>query len=266
MRQFLLRLLLLIVIVLVIFGVYRLLTIRPLEDVSFFQDDTAPLIAVDSGALADAPAYSQAAFDLARQAGANGLYLPVALTRDGVLVVTGAAVDGLALDELRSSQSFQQVLTLQEALDANPDMRALVVVRQPSLQALAALLQAIDAANARPRVLAVVDDPLLAGSLRQQAPDLATAATSSETNAFLTTQRFRLTPFYRPAAPAILLEGSRISERLENAARSRGMHLLAIPEEQSLAAAQALASAGVDGLVLQDPALIAALRWANQAP
>lgn len=264
-RQFLLRLFLLIAIVLVIFGVYRLLTIRPLENVSFFEDAT-PLVAVDSGALTDVPAYSQAAFDLARQAGANGLYLPVALTRDGVLVVTNAAVDGLALDELRSAESFQQILTLQEALDANPGLRTVVVVRQPSLQALAALLQAIDAADARPRVLVAVDDALLASSLRQQAPDLATVATSAETSAFLTTQRFRLAPFYRPVAPAMLLAGSRINERLVNAAHGRGIHLLALPEEQSLAAAQALANARVDGLVLQDPALAAGLRWASEAP
>jgi hypothetical protein len=117
--------------------------------------------------------------------------LPVALTRDGMLVVTGSAVGELALAELRSVDAFDGIVTLQEALAAYPDLRAVVVVRQPSLQALAALLQAIDANDARSRVLAVVDHPLLADTLREQAPDLGTAATTAETNAFLATKRFR---------------------------------------------------------------------------
>lgn len=263
MRQFLFRLVLLILVVLIIFGVYRLLTIRPLDNVGFFQD--LPLVAaVDSANPAGAPPYSLAAFDAAREAGANSLYLPVELTRDGVLVVSSAAVDQLTLAELESRRPSEAVVTLQDALAAFPDMRALVVVRQPSLQALAALLQAIDANDAQPRVLAVVDHPLLAGTLREQAPDLATASTSAETSAFLATRRFGLTPFYRPAAPAMLLEGSQINKRLVDTARGRGIHLLALPDQQSAAAAQALIDAGVDGVIVQDPALISGLRWPGQ--
>jgi glycerophosphoryl diester phosphodiesterase len=265
MRQFLLRLLLLSLVVLVIFGVYRLLTIRPLANVAFFQD--LPLLtAVDSAAPVDAPPYSLAAFEAARRAGANSLYLPVVLTRDGVLVVAGAPVDQLTLAELESRGPTERVVTLHDALAAYPDLRAVVVVRQPSLQGLAALLQAIDANGARPRVLAVVDHPLLAGTLREQAPDLATATTTAEANAFLTTKRLRLTPFYRPAAPAMLLEGSQINKRLVDAARSRGIHLLALPDQQSTAAPQTLIDAGVDGVILTDPALIAGLSWPGQAP
>jgi glycerophosphoryl diester phosphodiesterase len=265
MRQFLFRLLLLILVVLIIFGVYRLLTIRPLDNVAFFQD--LPLLAAaDSADPADAPPYSLAAFEAARQAGANGLYLPVELTRDGVLVVTGVPVDQLTLAELESRGASPSVVTLHDALAAYPDLRAVVVVRQPSLQALAALLQAIDANGARPRVLAVVDHPLLAGTLREQAPDLASAATTAETNAFLATKRFRLTPFYRPAAPAMLLAGSQINKRLVDAARSRGIHLLTLPDQQSVATVQGLIDAGVDGVILTDPALIAGLSWPGQAP
>ncbi len=260
MRQFLLRLLLLLLVVLVIFGVYRLLTIRPLENVDFFRDQP-PLAALDSAA-----SYAPAAFDAARQAGANGLYLPVDLTRDGVLVVTGSDVSELALAELASVDTFANTMTLQETLAAYPDLRAVVALRQPSLQALAALLQAIDANDARSRVLAAVDHPLLAGTLREQAPDLGTATTSAETNAFLTTQRFRLMPFYRPAAPAMLLPGSQIDKRLVDAARNRGIHLVALPDDQSASALQRLAGAGVDGIVVTDPVLLAGLSWPGQAP
>jgi glycerophosphoryl diester phosphodiesterase len=261
MRQFLLRLLLLLLVVLVIFGVYRLLTIRPLDNVAFFQDQPL-MIAVASSSAGQAAAGIAAA----RDAGANSLYVPVALTRDGVLVVTDAAVAELTLAELRSVDAFSSIVTLQEALAAHPDLRAVVVVQQPSLQALAALLQAIDANNARPRVLAVVDHPLLADTLREQAPDLGTAATTAETSAFLTTKRFRLTPFYRPAAPAMLLESSQINKRLVDAARSRGIHLLALAGQQSVATAQALIDAGVDGVIVTDPVLIGQLSWPDQAP
>ena len=265
MRQFLLRLLLLILVVLVIFGVYRLLTIRPLDDVVFFQDQPM-LAAVDSANPAGAPPYSLDAFEAARQAGANSLYLPVALTRDGVPVVTGVAVDQLTLAELESRGAAQPVVTLQDALAAYPDLRAVVDVRDPSLQALAARLQAIDPNGARGRVLAVVDHTLLAGTLREQAPNLATAATTAETAAFLTTKRFRLTPFYRPAAPAMLLAGNQINKRLVDAARSRGIHLLALPDQPSVATVQPMIDAGVDGVILTDPALVAGLSWPAQAP
>lgn len=265
MRQFLLRLLLLLLVVLVIFGVYRLLTIRPLDNVAFFRDQP-PLMAVDSSAPAGAPPYSPAAFAAASQAGANGLYLPAALTRDGVLVVTGSDVGELTLADLQSADATGSVVTLQEALAAYPDLRAIVVVRQPSLQALAALLQAIDANDARGRVLAVVDQPLLAHTLREQAPDLGTATTTAETNAFLTTKRFGLAPFYRPAAPAMLLKGSQINKRLVDAARGRGIHLIASPDQQGSAAVQTLIDAGVDGVIVTDPALLAGLQWPGQTP
>ncbi len=254
MRQFLLRLL-------VIFGVYRLLTIRPLNNVAFFQDQS-PLVAVDKGGAGQ----TLADFATVRDAGANSLYLPVALTRDGMLVVTDSDVAELALAELRSVDAFGGIITLQEALAANPDLRAVVVVQQPSLQTLAALLQAVDANSARLRVLAVVDHPLLADTLREQAPDLGTATTTAETSAFLTTRRFRLTPFYRPAAPAMLLEGSEINKRLVDAARGRGIHVLALAGQPSVATAQALIDAGVDGVIVTDPALIGQLSWQGQDP
>lgn len=265
MRQFLLRLLLLLLVVVVIFGLYRLLTIRPLDNVAFFRGQPG-LAAVDSASPAGAPPYSLAAFDAARQAGANGLYLPVHLTRDGVLVVTQSDVSDLSMAELGSVGASAGAVTLHDTLAAFSDMRAIVELRQPSLQGVAALLQAIDANGARARVLAVVDHPLLANTLRQQAPDLGTATTTPETNAFLTTQRFRLTPFYRPAAPAILLAAGQVNKRLVDSARNRGIHLLALSGQQGGAALQAVVDAGVDGVIVTDIALLAGLSWPGQAP
>lgn len=260
MRQLFFRLILLLLVVLVIFGIYRLLTIRPLGNVAFFRERPG-LAAVDSASPAGARPYSLAALQAASQAGANGLYLPVYLTRDGVLVVTDSDVSELARAELDGVESFAGAITLQEALSAFPELRAVVVLRQPTWQGVAALLQAIDAVDARARVLAVVDHPLLANTLREKAPDLGTAATSAEAAAFLTTQRFRLTPFYRPVAPALLLAGDEIDKRLVAAARGRGIHLIALAGQQDSAALQALVDAGVEGVVVTDPAPLGALSW-----
>lgn len=265
MRQSLLRLVLLVLVVLVIFGLYRLLTIRPLDDVAFFED-LALLAAVDSANPSGSAPYSAPALQMAREAGANGLYLPVHMTLDGALVVTDDSVGDMTLDDLRSQPATAGIQTLQDVLGAFPEMRAIIDVRQPSLQALAALLLAVDANGARARVLAAVDDPLLVSTLRQQAPDLATAATTAEANAFLTTQRLLLTPFYRPAAPAMVLDGSLIDKRLVSSAHSRGIQLVALPQEQRSDAVQALVDTGVDGVIVTDPALVAGLRWPGQAP
>lgn len=254
MRQFLFRLILVLLVVLVIFGIYRLLTIRPLDNVAFFRDRPG-LAAVDSVSPAGARPYTLAAFQAARQAGVNGLYLPVYLTRDGVLVVADSAVSQQTLAELEGGVALQEVLT------AFPELRAIVALRQPTLQGVAALLQAIDGADARTRVLAAVDHPLLANTLREQAPDLGTAATSAEAAAFLAMERFGLAPFYRPAAPALLLPGDEIDKALVGAARGRGIHLVALAGQQGSAELQALIDAGVDGLVATDAALLAGLSW-----
>ena len=53
---------------------------------------------------------------------------------------------------------------------------------------------------------------------------------------------------------------------LVDAARGRGIHLLAQAEQPSAAAAQALIDAGVDGVIMADPALIGQLNWPGKAP
>lgn len=294
MRQFLGRLAVLLIVILVIFGVYRLITVRPLEPGAFFgSSDGRRLVVADAARLAEAPPYTLAAFQAAQQAGANALYLPLHLTRDGELVVL--ASPDLAVTTGRSSQvsdqtlaelqqldagytfdpggdgSFPwrgrgaQIMALPDVLAAFPEMRFVVSIEEPNLQSLAALLQAADATGSRPRLLALVDDPPLAATLRQQAPDIATANTTAETNAFLTTQRLRLTPFYRPAAPAVLLDGGEIRTSLVDAAHSRGIHVLALSSEGAAAALQPLIDDGIDGVVVQDLGAVPGLRWPDQA-
>lgn len=233
MRQFFIRLTLLILVVLFIFGLYRLLTIRPLGSVAFFANQ--PQLA----------AVYVPAVDTAQAAGANGVVLPVTLLEDGALVVADTPAR----------------LALTDALAHYPTLRAVVRVKEPSLQVVAALLQAIDTAHARDRVLVEVDDALLARTLREQAPDLATISTRAETSAFLTMQRLRLTPFYRPSAPGMILPAADVSPRLLHAAHSRGIHVIAVADGSDAPAIQALLDAGVDGVTVSDAALLSAVHW-----
>ena len=86
MRQLIVRLLAFLVVILVIFGLYRLITVQPLKPSDFFAQATkAPLVIADTGRFTQAPPYTLAALDAAQQAGADGFYLPVQLTRDGEL-------------------------------------------------------------------------------------------------------------------------------------------------------------------------------------
>jgi glycerophosphoryl diester phosphodiesterase len=289
MRQSLGRLILLVVVVVLIFGMYRLLTVQPLEQAAFFDSGRWPyLMVADTGQGMDAPPYTTAAFDAALQAGASGLYLPLWQTADGHLAVLGSpdlslSTDGsgqvsdLTLAELASLDAGyrfdpagdgsypwrgqgQHPLSLPAVLEAYPEARLVVSLEQPNLTGLAALLQAVDAAGARDRVLAVVDDQQLVDTLRQQAPGLATTYTAQETDGFLAADRLRLVAFYRPAAQALILDGDQIGQRLVRAAHSRGVSVLARGgPAASDTEMQGWIDQGADGVIAGSVASIAGL-------
>jgi glycerophosphoryl diester phosphodiesterase len=288
MRQFIVRLFVFLVVILVIFGLYRLITVQPLKPSPFFAPAAqTPLVIADTGRLSQAPPYTLAAFEAAQQAGATGFYLPVHLTRDGELVVVGSTdlsqltgrgepVSQLTLAEVQGLDagyrfdpagdgSFpwrgkgQGVVALQDVLAAFPDELIAVKIEEPSFASVAALLQAADATGSRARLLAIVDEQQLANTLRSQAPDLATAATSTEAGAFLAMQRLRMTPFYRPAAPGLILDRAAVSNSLVAAAGSRGMHVLAVDNSPADEILSRWRGADVDGVVVSDLEAISGL-------
>lgn len=277
MRQFIVRLVLFLFVALVVFGIYRLVTIRPLPRPAFFPGQAAgPLVLADTGRSSTAPPYTLAALEAARQQGVDGFYLPLWLTRDGQLVAAPSAdlaqftngsgqivqYTAAELAALDAAYRFdpggngvypwrgrgQRLLTLAEVLQAFPEQRIVADVQAAGLAAVAALLQAIDGQNARGRVLAKVEGQQLVEALRAQAPDLATAYTEGEARAFLTAYRLRLTPFYRPAAPALILPADRVTTRLVRAAHSRGVELIAVATED--AQVEPLATQGVAAIVV----------------
>ncbi|MCS6845379.1 MAG: hypothetical protein NZ528_13820 [Caldilineales bacterium] len=277
MRQFIVRLVLFLFVALVVFGLYRLVTIRPLSRPPFFPEQHAgPLRLADAGRSATAPPYTLAALQAAQQEGADGFYLPLWLTRDGQLVAAPSAdlaeftngsgriaqYTAAELAALDAAYRFdpggtgtypwrgrgQRLLTLAEILQAFPEQRVVADVQAAELATVAALLQAVDGQNARGRVLAKVEGQQLVEALRAQAPDLATAYTEGEARAFVTAYRLRLTPFYRPAAPALILPADQLSGRLVRAAHSRGVEVIAVATED--AQVQPLAAMGVAAVIV----------------
>ena len=238
MRQGLVRLILLVIVLLVIFGVYRLLTVEPIDGGVFFDPASKPLVFLDPGATPDAAAEALAAFHDSPGSGVAGFAAPVSLAADGQLAVVS------------QGDTASQPADLAALLEAFPDVRFVVQLTEPNLQSLAALLQAVDSQDARGRVLAVVDDQQLVDTLRAQAPDLATAMTDTEADSFLLTSRLRLTPFYRPVAPALLLPAEQFSRRIADAAHSSGVSVFVVSSGDS-AAQRRLIDQGADGIVTQ---------------
>jgi glycerophosphoryl diester phosphodiesterase len=238
MRQFLVRLALLVAAVLVIFGIYRLVTIRPLPPSPFFASQPGQVLPIVDTRSSGEAAYSLPALQAAQKAGADGIYVPVGLARNGELVALGPS-------------DLTQAPTLEEILTTFPQMRVVVDLQEPTLRSEAALLQAIDAAGAQERTLVIVDDQELVEVLRQQAPVLTTAYTEAETDAFLATARAGLTPFYRPAAPALILSASQLSQGLVRAAQSRGVQVVAIAGDGD--DPEALSRLGVDAIISTQP-------------
>ena len=240
MRQGLVRLTLLVLVLLLIFGVYRLLTIEPIDAGTFFDAAGAPLVLLDPGMFGENGQETLAALDQTQGTDEVGLFVPVNLDEAGQLLVADPGAANAS------------AVTLTALLAEHPDARFVVELRKPDLQSLAALLHAVDSQGARDRVLAVVDDQQLVDVLRGQAPDLATAMTTAEVSSFLLTSRLRLTPFYRPGAPALLLPAAQFSGRLRDAAHSRGIALFVqSPNDRSVV--KDLIDQGVDGVVVQRP-------------
>ena len=100
-----------------------------------------------------------------------------------------------------------QVLSLADVLAAYPKELIVVKVEEPGFASLAALMQAADATGSRAR-------PSRSWTSSNWQHVAQPGARSSDCQhqrrrCLLTTQRLRMTPFYRPAAPGLILTGTR---------------------------------------------------------
>jgi glycerophosphoryl diester phosphodiesterase len=195
-----------------------------LPGLEFEQD---PVVIGHQGAAGLAPGNTIAAFGQGLQAGANLLGLDVRRSMDGVLVVfaeerldgvteVSGAVGDMPVAELReldagyrftldgNSYPYRgrnvRIPTLEAVLLAYPSARFSVDIRDSGEDIARNLLDVLDAASARHRVIVTSEDGPTIQYFRTLAPEIPTALSREEVKRFVVMARLGVGVFYRPPA------------------------------------------------------------------
>jgi glycerophosphoryl diester phosphodiesterase len=287
MKRNLWRLAFMVVAVLVVFALYRLLTISPPHSTQFLETPY-PLNMAHRGGAALAPENTMLAFQNALALGADVLELDVRASRDGELVVihdetVDRTTDGsgkvaeMTLAQLQAldagyhyspdnGYSFPyrgrglKIPTLREVLTAFPEARVNIEIKQTTPPIEEAVAQLIEEMEAQDRVLVVSSDDGVIKRFRRRMPDVATGASTGEIQSFYLLQRLRLSAFYRPVANALQVpdrsgEIQLITPRFVAAAHAQGMKVyvwtINTPDRM-----RELLQMGVDGIITDRPDLL----------
>ncbi|MCD6289608.1 MAG: glycerophosphodiester phosphodiesterase [Anaerolineae bacterium] len=227
MKRYLLRSAALVVIVLIIFALYRLLTIGPPPPTPFL-NISYPMNLAHRGGAALAPENTMIAFRAALAAGADAIDLDVRLSQDEKLVVIhdetvdrttdgSGRVSDMTLAQLQALDAGYRytpdrgstfpyrgkgikIPTLREVLTTFPNARVNIEIQQNTPEIGDILAALIKELGAQDRVLVVAADDAVIKRFRRLAPGVATAAAAGELRNFTMLQRWRLSAFYRPVA------------------------------------------------------------------
>ncbi len=287
MKRNLWRLAFMVVAVLVVFALYRLLTISPPPPTRFLESPY-PLNLAHRGGAALAPENTMLAFQNALAVGADVLELDVRASRDGELVVihdetVDRTTDGsgkvaeMTLAQLQAldagyryspdnGHSFPyrgrgiKIPTLREVLTAFPDARVNIEIKQATPPIEEAVARLIEETGAQDRVLVVSSDDGVMKRFRHLMPNVATGASAGEVRSFYLLQRFGLGAFYRPVANALQVpdrsgEVQLVTPRFVAAAHAQGMkvHVWTINTPDRM---RQLLQIGVDGIITDRPDLL----------
>lgn len=287
MRRHVLRVVIMLVAVIVVFALYRRLTIQPPTPTAYLQLGR-PMNMAHRGGSALAPENTMLAFQTALSLGADVIELDVHASADGELVVihdetVDRTTDGqglvsqMTLAELKkldagyrytldNGATFPyrgkglQIPTLREVLEAFPDARVNIEIKQtdpPIEEALAALIREL---NAEERVLVVAQDDGAIKRFRRLAHGVATGASTGEVRTFYLFQRAGLASLYRPVAHALqvpLRSGGTelVTPAFVEAAHKQGMQVhvwtINLPGDM-----RRLLDMGVDGIITDRPDLL----------
>lgn len=260
-------------------GITRSVQLPP--ELVFEQDQ---IVIGHQGAAGLAPGNTLAAFGQGLQAGADLLELDVRRSMDGVLIVfageclddvteASGAVSDMSLVELRELDAGYhfttdgeiypyrgrnvRIPTLEAVLHAYPTARFAVNIRDVGEGVARDVLEALDAANARHRVIVISDDGPTIRYFRALAPEIPTALSREEVRRFVAMTRLGVGVFYKPpgrylripqrsgvlplASPAFI----RLAQRV-------GMQVYVgiVNDGQAM---QQLIRAGVDGIITNWP-------------
>lgn len=287
MKRILWRLAFMVVAVLVVFALYRLLTISPPNPTRFLESPY-PLNMAHRGGAALAPENTMLAFQNALAVGADVLELDVRASRDGELVVihdetVDRTTDGsgkvaeMTLAQLQAldagyryspdnGHSFPyrgrgiKIPTLREVLAAFPEARINIEIKQTAPPIEEAVARLIEEMGAQDRVLVASFDDGVIQRFRRLMPEVATGASTGEVQSFYLLQRFGLSAFYRPVANALQVpdrsgEIQLVTPRFVAAAHAQGMkvHVWTINTPDRM---RQLLQIGVDGIITDRPDLL----------
>jgi glycerophosphoryl diester phosphodiesterase len=261
---------------------------RSALDSDFF-DLPTPRVIAHRGASGEYPENTLIAFRAAAEAGAPYFELDVHMTRDGVVVIShdpdlkrtcglDAAIRDLTLAELKRADAgwaftstttattaggfpFRgrgiEVPALADVFAAFPDRRYIIEVKQSTPSLALALLDAIERAGMRRRVLVASEDHVPIDEVRALAPQLPTGFPYPEIIGFMATLAPGSAP-YQPRGDALQVPPEYQSWRLVTAESVAAAHRIGIEVHvwtvNDPAEMRAMLALGVDGIITDYPA------------
>jgi len=261
---------------------------RSALDSDFF-DLPTPRVIAHRGASGEHPENTLVAFRAAAEAGARYFELDVHMTRDGVIVVShdaelsrtcglDAAILDLTLVELKRADAgwgftasdgafpFRgrgiEVPALADVFAAFPERRYIIEVKQSTPSLATALLDVIERAGMRRRVLIASEEQAPIDEMRALAPALPTGFPYHEIAGFMVSLAPGAEP-YQPRGEALQIPPEYESWRLVTAQSVAAAHRLGVEVHvwtvNDVAEMRAMLELGVDGIITDYPARLLAI-------
>lgn len=226
LRWFLKRTILALLVALVVWALYRMVTIRPPEPKPYFATLPQPAVLAHRGGAGLWPENTLEAFRNAWAMGVDVLELDVHGTRDGAIVVihdatvdrttdgTGAVQD-MTLPEIQAldagywftpdgGQTYPyrgkgvRIPTLEEVFRALPDARFNIEIKSNDPPIVPALAELVKRMGMEDQVLIGSFDHAIAQQVRHALPTVATFASQTEVRSFWILLTLRLPRIWRP--------------------------------------------------------------------
>ncbi len=225
-RWFLKRTLLALVVVGVVWVIYRMVTIRPPEPKAIYRELPQPAVFAHRGGAGLWPENTLFAFRNAWEMGVDVLEMDIHGTRDGHIVVihdatvdrttngTGAVRD-MTLAEIQALDAGYRftpdggktypyrgqgiyIPTLEEVFDAFPNARFNIEIKSNDPPIVDTLAELIERKGVADRVIVGSFKQDVANAIRRRMPHVATFASESEARSFWIFQTLRLPRAWRP--------------------------------------------------------------------
>jgi len=224
----------------------------------WFEDLPRPIILAHQGGLKEWPSCTMYAFHKAREAGSDVLDIDLHMTRDGELVLlhdttvdrttdgTGAVLE-MTWEEVSKLDAAYRFTTdgetfplrgqghgiprLREVLEAFPDWKFQIEVKQAPLEIVPELAQVLREYDMEERVLLASFDEEMMKALREACPGVASSATPKEVHHFVMASKVWLEGVISPAYSVLQIpletDGRElVTPRTVAAARKRGVYVL----------------------------------------